>query len=77
MVLKNVFYDKSNIRHWNRKINFITNCLNFKLEFTEHIKNRNSIFVGIVYTSPYRLRLCIRFYDSGRGKQRYQKCRIV
>ena len=53
------------IRHWN-KTNLIPTCLNFKLELTEHIRNRNSIFVGLVYTSAYWLRLCIRFYDSGK-----------
>ena len=45
------------IRHWNKKTNFITTCLNFKLELTEHIRNRNSIFVGIDYTSAYWLRV--------------------
>ena len=55
------------IRHWNKKTN---TCFNFKLELTEHIRNRNSIFVGLVYTSACWLRLCIRFYDSGKGKQR-------
>ena len=39
------------------------------MELTEHIRNRNSIFVGLVYTSAYRLRLCIRFYDSGEEKE--------
>ena len=38
------------IRHWNKKTKFITTCVNFKLELTEHIRNRNSIFVGLVYT---------------------------
>ena len=65
------------IRHWNKKKNFITICLNFKLELIEHIRNTNSIFVGLVYTSAYGLRLCIRFYDSGKEKQRYQKRHIV
>ena len=65
------------IRYWNKETNFIINCLNFKLELTEHIGNRNSIFVAFVYTSAYWLRLCIRFYDSGKGKQRYQKCCIA
>ena len=65
------------IRHWNKKTNLIITCLNFKLELTEHIRNRNSIFVGLVYASVYWLRLCIRFYDSWRGKQRYEKRRIV
>ena len=64
------------IRHWNKKTNFITTCLNFKLELIEHTRNRNSIFVGLVYTSAYWLRLCIKFYDSGKGKKRYQKCRM-
>ena len=41
------------IRQGNKKTNFITTCLNFKLELTEHIRNRNSIFVGIDYTSAY------------------------
>ena len=54
------------IKHWNKNTNFSTTCLNFKLELTEHIRNRNSIFVGLVYTSVYWLRLCIRFYDSGK-----------
>ena len=54
------------IKHWNENTNFSTACLNFKLELTEHIRNRNSIFVGLVYTSVYWLRLCIRFYDSGK-----------
>ena len=62
------------IRHWN---NFITPCLDFKLKLTEHIRNRNSIFVCLVYTSAYWLRLSIRFYDSGKGKQRYQKRRLL
>ena len=62
------------IRHWN---NFITPCLDFKLKLTEHIRNRNSIFASLVYTSAYWLRLSIRFYDSGKGKQRYQKRRIL
>ena len=61
------------IRHWNKKTNFTTTCLNFKLELTENIRNRNSIFVGLVYTSAYWLRLCIKFYDSGKEKQRYKK----
>ena len=26
------------IRHWNKKANFITTCLNFKLDLTEHIR---------------------------------------
>ena len=51
------------IRHWN-KTNFITICLNFKLELTEHIRNRNSIFMGLVYTSVYWLRLYIRCYEN-------------
>ena len=54
------------IKHWNKNTNFSTTCLNFKLELTEHIRNRNSIFVGLVYTSVYWLKLCIRFYDSGK-----------
>ena len=62
------------IRHWN---NFITTCLDFKLKLTEDIRNRNPIFVGLVYASAYWLRLSIRFYDSGKGKQRYLKCRIL
>ena len=33
--------------------NFITICLNFELELTEHIRNRNSIFAGLVHTSLY------------------------
>ena len=44
------------IRPWNKKINAITICLNFKLELTEYIRNRNSIFVSIVYTSAYWLK---------------------
>ena len=54
------------IRHWNKNTNFNTTCLNFKLELTGHISNKNSNFVGLVYTSSYWLRLCIRFYDSGK-----------
>ena len=57
------------IRNWNKKINVIITFLNFKLELTEHSRNRNSIFWGLVYTIAYWLRLCIRFYDSGKGKQ--------
>ena len=41
------------IRYLNKKTNFITTCLNSKLESTEQIRNRNSIFVGLVYTSPH------------------------
>ena len=59
------------IKHWNKEANFITTCLNFKLGLTEHIKNKNSIFVDLVYASAYWLRLSIRFFDSGKLKQRY------
>ena len=62
---------------WNKKTNFITTCLNFRLKLIEHIRNKNSVFVGLVYKSAFWLRLCIRFYNSGKGKQKYQKCRIV
>ena len=40
------------------------------MELTEHIRNRNSISVDLAYTSAYWLRLCIRVYDSGKGKQK-------
>ena len=62
------------IRHWNNKRNTF---LNFKLELTERIRNRNSIFVDLIYKSAYWLKLCIKFYDSEKRKQRYKKCRIV
>ena len=65
------------IRHWNKKRNFSISCLNFKLELTERIRNRNSIFVDLIYKSAYWLKLCIKFYDSEKRKQRYKKCRIV
>ena len=66
------------IKHWNKKKNFITTTwLNFKLELTEHIRNSNAIFVGLVYASAYWLRLCIRFNDLEKGKQRYQKLCII
>ena len=58
------------IRQWKKNTNFITTCLNFKLELTEHIRNRNSISVDLAYTSAYWLRLCIRVYDSGKEKQK-------
>ena len=61
------------IRNWNKNTNFITARLNFKFELTEHIRNRNSIFVGLVYTIAYWLILSIRFYDSVKGKQRDQR----
>ena len=41
------------IRHCNKKTNFITTCLNFKFELTKYIRNRNSIFVGLVYPNAY------------------------
>ena len=65
-------YFKSNRTDQTTKknTNFITTCLNFKLELTEHIRNRNSIFVDLAYTSAHWLRLCIRVYDSGKGKQK-------
>ena len=57
------------IRHWNKKRNFIISCLNFKLELTERIRSRNSIFMDRIYKSAYWLKLCIKFYDSGKRKQ--------
>ena len=65
------------IRHWNKKRNFIISCLNFKMELTERIRSRNSIFMDLIYKSAYWLKLCIKLYDSGKRKQRYKKCRIV
>ena len=55
------------IRHGKKNTNFSTNCLNFTLELTEHIRKRNSISVVLVQTIAY----------SVKGKHRYQKRRIV
>ena len=53
------------IRHCNKKTNFITTCLNFKFELTKYIRNRNSIFVGLVYPNAYWLRSGISFMIQG------------
>ena len=40
--------------------------IEIKRQLIEHIRNRNSTFAGLVYTSAYWLRWCIRFHDSGK-----------
>ena len=61
------------IRHWNKNTNFITTCLNFKLKLTEHIRSRNSIFVGLVHTSAYWLKDYVSEFMIQKRKTKISK----